>query len=317
MVSAVSVDSCIRNQPTLQAVHSKFVDKKCKRNHVHDLVFGGQKTTRRAGLYTLLMARAMVEAMEEQFEMDGQREVEVLVREAMAVGDDVEVDPEFQDETAADGSAVEFIYEDSESDVEVPNEDEMKIPAAVKPAVERIHESTGHRSNRRLARALAISQAPPEVAAKHLKCDVCAERRQPKTRRPASLPVPKDTSDQCHIDLLVVSDAADRNYMVCHITDFTSRYQMAGILQSKATAEVISFLKQHWLPLMGPPRVLVADQGREFVSHEFESFCAGLGIYVFYAGIGAPWQNGIAERSGGVLKALLGAIVTTHAQRHW
>ena len=247
--------------------------------------------------------------------MDGQREVEVLVQETMAAEDGGDVDPEFQDDAAADGSAVEFIYEDSDSDVDVPNEDEVKIPAAVKLAVKRIHESTGHRSNKRLARALAISGAPPEVilAAKHLKCDVCAERRQPKTRRPASLPVPKDTSDQCHIDLFVVEDAADRSYVVCHITDFTSRYQMAGILQSKATAEVVSFLKQHWLPLMGPPRVLVADHGREFVSNEFESFCAGLGIYVFYAGIGAPWQNGIAERSGGVLKALLGAIVTAHS----
>lgn len=315
-----SVRGFLHKKPTYfatssQAVHSRFVDKKCKRNHVHDLVFGGQKTTRRAGLYTLPMARAMVKAMEEQFEMDGQREVEVLVQEAMTAGDDVDVGPEAQDETAADGSAVEFIYEDSESDVEVPNEDEVKIPAAVKLAVKRIHESTGHRSNKRLARALAISGAPPEVilAAKHLKCDVCAERRQPKTRRPASLPVPKDTSDQCHIDLFVVEDAADRSYVVCHITDFTSRYQMAGILQSKATAEVVSFLKQYWLPLMGPPRVLVADHGREFVSNEFESFCAGLGIYVFYAGIGAPWQNGIAERSGGVLKALLGAIVTAHS----
>ena len=227
-------------------------------------------------------------------------------------GDDAASDVPVEDEVG--GAGVQFIAEDSDSEVELKDEDEIKVSAAVKQAVKRIHESTGHRSNKRLARALAISHAPPEVilAAKHLKRDVCDERRQPKTRRPASLPVPKDTSDQCHIDLLVVNDAAENKYVICHITDFTSRYQMAGILKSKATAEVISFLKQHWLPLMGPPRVLVADHGREFISHEFESFCAGLGIYVFYSGIGAPWQNGIAERSGGVLKALLGAIVTAH-----
>ena len=314
-----SLNGFLHKKPTYfatssQAVYSKFVDKKCRRNHVHDLVFGGQKTTRRAGLYTLTMARAMVEAMEEQFEMDGRREVEVLVHEAMTAGDgdDAASDVPIEDEVGGEG--VQFIAEDSDSEVELKDEDEIKVSAAVKQAVKRIHESTGHRSNKRLARALAISHAPPEVilAAKHLKCDVCDERRQPKTRRPASLPVPKDTSDQCHIDLLVVNDAAENKYVICHITDFTSRYQMAGILKSKATAEVVSFLKQHWLPLMGPPRVLVADHGREFISHEFESFCAGLGIYVFYSGIGAPWQNGIAERSGGVLKALLGAIITAH-----
>ena len=247
-----SLNGFLHKKPTYfatssQAVYSKFVDKKCKRNHVHDLVFGGQKTSRRAGLYTLTMARAMVEAMEEQFEMDGRREVEVLVHEAMAVGDDNDAASDIQVEDESGGAGVQFIADDSDSDVELKDEDEIKVSAAVKQAVKRIHESTGHRSNKRLARALSISNAPPEVilAAKHLKCDVCDERRQPKARRPASLPVPKDTSDQCHIDLLVVNDAAEKKYVICHITDFTSRYQMAGILQSKATAEVISFLKQH------------------------------------------------------------------------
>ena len=202
----------------------------------------------------------------------------ILVHEAMTAGDGDDAASDVPVEDEVGGAGVQFIAEDSDSEVELKDEDEIKVSAAVKQAVKRIHESTGHRSNKRLARALAISHAPPEVilAAKHLKRDVCDERRQPKTRRPASLPVPKDTSDQCHIDLLVVNDAAENKYVICHITDFTSRYQMAGILKSKATAEVISFLKQHWLPLMGPPRVLVADHGREFISHEFESFCAGL-----------------------------------------
>jgi IS30 family transposase len=109
-----------------------------------------------------------------------------------------------------------------------------------------------------------------------------------------------------------VYDAADTKYVIVHMTDYTSRYQMAGVLDGKSSAEVTSFIKQNWLPLMGPPRVLVADHGREFVSHEFETFCAGLGIYVYFTGIGSPWQNGVAERSGGVLKAILGSIVAGH-----
>ena len=176
-------------------------------------------------------------------------------------------------------------------------------------AVKRLHESTGHRSLKRLARALAISGAPVEtvVAPKALKCGVCAERRKAKPPKPASLPTP-----QVSIDLLHVYDAADTKYVIAHMTDYTSRYQMAGILDGKSSAEVTSFIKQNWLPLMGPPRVLVADHGRELFSHEFETFCASLGVYVCFTGIGSPWQNGVAERSGGVLKALLGSIAAGH-----
>lgn len=38
-----------------------------------------------------------------------------------------------------------------------------------------------------------------------------------------------------------------------------------------------------------------------------------MGIFLYYTGIGSPWQNGISERSGGVLKGLLGAVVGQHA----
>ena len=63
---------------------------------------------------------------------------------------------------------------------------------------------------------------------------------------------------------------------------------------------------------MGPPRTLVADQGREFVSWEFEQFCNSRSIYLYHIGVGAPWQNGVAERSGGTLKALVGAVMKAH-----
>ena len=56
----------------------------------------------------------------------------------------------------------------------------------------------GHRSNRRLARSLAIAGAPPEAiaAAKSLQCSICQERRPPRVTRPATLPTPKDAGDQ-------------------------------------------------------------------------------------------------------------------------
>ena len=89
----------------------------------------------------------------------------------------------------------------SESEEElVPAEGQPKMSAGVKVAVKKLHEATGHRDNKRLARALVLAGAPAEVvaAAKAQKCELCDEQRPPKSRRPASLPTPRDTSDQVH-----------------------------------------------------------------------------------------------------------------------
>ena len=64
---------------------------------------------------------------------------------------------------------------------------------------------------------------------------------------------------------------------------------------------------------MGLPRVMIADQGREFVSAEFAEFFEVRSVFLFHTAVQAPFQNGICERAGGVLKALVGSIVVQHA----
>ena len=207
--------------------------------------------------------------------------------------------------------AGEFSDSDEELKVDAP---EMKISAGLKAAIKRLRENTGHRSNIRLARALAISGAPPQViyAAKTHKCSVCAEKANPRARRPASLPTPKDAGDQANIDLIEVFDAAGNKFIAVHVIDFATRFQMAELLPVKSTAQVLSFLRKRWLPVFGAPRVLVADQGREFISWEFEEVCSAHSILLWHCGVGAPWQNGMCERAGGTLKVILAAIVASH-----
>lgn len=63
---------------------------------------------------------------------------------------------------------------------------------------------------------------------------------------------------------------------------------------------------------MGMPETLVCDQGREFLSAEFETWCLNRNVYVYFIGIQSPWQNGLAERSGATLKAMIAAVVRGH-----
>ena len=79
---------------------------------------------------------------------------------------------------------------------------------------------------------------------------------------------------------------------------------------------MIAFIKKPWLPVFGAPRVLVADQGREFISHELAEFCTShshsILILLWHCGVGAPCQNGVCERAGGTLRIILNCLVNTH-----
>ena len=292
-----------------QALVSLLQGYRCDGGHVHSWVLGGSKITTAAGHYTTVFSDAVVEGF-----MD-QADFERRVQESQT--NEVNVSEVFAAEragTAVDGDDVEMESLASDDELGKPNKD-VAIPQAVRQAVYQLHVNTGHRSRLRLARALLISGAPASAieAAKQLKCSICAERRGPKPRPPASLPPPRNVGEQAHIDLVVLEDSLRRPYFVAHCTDQVSRYQAAAVLSDKSTAAVIEFLQVHWFPLLGRPATLVADQGREFVSAAFGDWCDSKSIYLYHIGVGAPWQNGVAERSGGTLKALTGAICATHA----
>ncbi|CAE7399786.1 Ank3 [Symbiodinium necroappetens] len=124
------------------------------------------------------------------------------------------------------------------------------------------------------------------------------------------LPAPRAVGEQAHVDLLVAEDAVGRTYVIAHATDAVSKFQQAALLPDKSAASVIDFLMTSWVPLLGTPRQMIADQGREFVAAEFQDWCSAHSVLLWHAAVQAPWQNGLAERSGGVLKALLAAVVT-------
>ena len=292
-----------------QTTVSALMNRRCTGDHAHCPIIGGAKISAPAGHYTKEFAEALVESFMLQYDFE------------TAMLDQPRDDHETLTTSGAGRAEHEVCAvgggesDDELEDLKQPEDDEVVIPGAIRAAVHRLHVNTGHRSNLRLARALLICGAPREavLAAKRLKCDVCMERKPPKARLPASLPPPREVGQQVHIDLVLVEDSMKKSYVVAHATDHVSRFQAAQVLEDKSTASVIKFLKTHWMPLLGRPSTLVADQGREFVSAEFCDWCDAASIYLYHIGVGAPWQNGVAERSGGTLKALIGAITQSQA----
>ncbi|CAK9020086.1 unnamed protein product [Durusdinium trenchii] len=159
---------------SMQALISIFLNKRCLGDHPHTPVIGGKQISAAAGHYTKEFSDAVIDGCMQQYDFErslafkhSETEFEVMSveHEVMVVGDEEDLDSEAS-------------FEPSKDDEEKP------IPAAIKNAVYRLHVNTSHRSNQRLARALLICGAPKEavLAAKRLKCPVCAERRNPKPR---------------------------------------------------------------------------------------------------------------------------------------
>ena len=146
---------------------------------MHEHVIGGKSLTEQ-------LARAMVEAMEEQFDFETRLATtkQTCTRECfIIVGPSGFLDKDFEvlageEEKGHDGEAPEISDGDSQGEPVVKFEPEKQLEpsTAVKAAVRRVHEATGHRS---------LAGAPLEavVAAREPKCAVCQEHKPLRARR--------------------------------------------------------------------------------------------------------------------------------------
>lgn len=73
------------------------------------------------------------------------------------------------------------------------------------------------------------------------------------------MPTPKDCGDQVHIDIFEVEDLTETRFYAVHIIDAVSRFQMGEILTDKSADSAVQFVKRRWMPIFGPPHVLVAS----------------------------------------------------------
>eukprot|EP00439_Symbiodinium_sp_Y106_P057279 s3879_g8.t1 len=55
-----------------------------------------------------------------------------------------------------------------------------------------------------------------------------------------------------------------------------------------------------WAPVFGIPRTI-------FASHEVEQYATESNVCLHFIAVQAPWQNGLCERAGGILKTVLAA----------
>ena len=327
----VRVDQCafglrgagggLRYKPTSFLTSSKEVAAalggfRCARNHPHEAIIGGAKVTRLAGHYPPLLAETLLEGIEREWSM---LEVNVIEELSGANGEGGDDDAGDGGEDGPGGPSDEPGGDDGNFMLDNPADQDEQIDDVVVPGdgnptardrkmAKHLHEVTGHRPPLRLARALLITGADQTLikAAKEHKCEICHETKRPGTRRPASLPRVRNFNDHLYADLIAVHDSHGETYWIAHAVDAASRYQVAKVLEEKSGLE---FFQECWFNTLGIPSQITADLGREFMAAVVQHTMDMRDVVLHHVPVGAPWQNGIAERAGGSLKAVLRATI--------
>ncbi|XP_049874146.1 uncharacterized protein K02A2.6-like isoform X1 [Pectinophora gossypiella] len=79
------------------------------------------------------------------------------------------------------------------------------------------------------------------------------------------------------------------------VVDYYSRYKEVKVMKSITSQETVGVLKEIFSRL-GIPVSLTSDNGRQFISEEFKSFCSEFGIKLYHSIPYWPQQNGEVER---------------------
>jgi transposase InsO family protein len=219
-----------------------------------------------------------------------------------------------------------FTAEDGEIDAETPaveqspldpnhtstddthEENVTPLTSAQKKVIQEIHNNCGHPSREEFLRALRLSNARPPVMSyvrKSFRCPACdAKGQMPKPRPPASLPKTFRFNESMGVDLFDIDNPDGSKAWFCNMVCWGTLYQLCIPVPDKTADTAAKCVTEHWIRYFGPPKVLIADQGREFVGQMFKDMCTANAILLHVTDVRAPWQNGRTERHGDIFKKM-------------
>ena len=99
-----------------------------------------------------------------------------------------------------------------------------------------------------------------------------------------------------HMDLVgPLPKIGNKSYILTIIDRATSWVEAIPISEITSTA-IIKQLDDHWVCRFGPPEVIVTDQGLQFDSEQFKTYCASIGTKHIRTTAYHPQSNGKVER---------------------
>eukprot|EP00971_Amphidinium_carterae_P326644 6457566-Amphidinium_carterae.1 len=156
------------------------------------------------------------------------------------------------------------------------------------------HNNLGHPTSARMAQMLSNAGAHA-VLVKYVrekwKCPTCQRRTKPEAPRPAAIPRSYEVNQVVGVDLMEIDSPVDPNskLLLLNIIDWGSHYQQVIRVASKHSAAIWKGFCEAWLRILGPPTLLVVDQGTEF-QRDFGESASSQGCLVVTVNTRTPWE---------------------------
>lgn len=139
-------------------------------------------------------------------------------------------------------------------------------------------------------------------------CTACIQlSKSPIKTTLASWPKSANPGDRIHIDFA----GPILNHMLLVIVDSCSKWVDIGIMKHATTSTTLECLSRY-IASNGSPRMLISDNGTQFTSEDFETFCADNGINHVKSAPYHPQSNGQAERLVDVVKRFVKKAALVH-----
>jgi hypothetical protein len=150
-------------------------------------------------------------------------------------------------------------------------------------------------------------------------CSPCAKRKTPKVSKIPLSPINEADKpfDMVGMDLLGPLPETPRgNKYICVFSDYNSRWPEAGALKNKKTTSVAKLFIDEVVSRHGAVKVLLSDQGGEFMSDLVKDICVYLKTSKVNTTAYHPQTNGLTERFNATLCQIISIYVDLN-QQNW
>ena len=120
----------------------------------------------------------------------------------------------------------------------------------------------------------------------------------------AALPRTFRVNETLGVDLFEIESSDGSKIVVCSMVCWGTLHQLSIPVLDKTAVTVAKCVAERWVQYFGPPVLIIADQGKEFVGTQFKEFTNANSILLHIIDVRAPWQNGRTERHGDIYKKM-------------
>lgn len=113
---------------------------------------------------------------------------------------------------------------------------------------------------------------------------------------PTQIAMPDTRFAHIHIDLVGPFSVSKGNTYILTMMDRFTRWPEAVPLSNMEATTVTEAILCHWISRFGKPAIITTDQGRQFISQHFRSFCQRFGIDHRLTSAYNPQADGLVER---------------------